>query len=48
MGGEGGGRVFTRKLGGVHNNTRRRDEFARAVDLELPLLRQWQHETCDP
>jgi len=20
----------------------------RAIDLKIPLLHQWQHETCDP
>jgi hypothetical protein len=48
MGVEGKGRVFTRKLGGAHSKTRRHECFARAVDLELPLLRQWQHENYDP
>ena len=45
---EGEGRVFTRKLGKIrnlaHDKTRRHEAFARAVDLELPLLRLWQHK----
>jgi hypothetical protein len=45
---EGKGRVFTRKLGGAHSKTRSREHVARAVDLELPLLRHWQHENYDP
>ena len=45
---EGKGRVCTRKRGEAHSITRRRDGFARAVDLELPLLQPWQHEICDP
>jgi hypothetical protein len=48
MGVEGKGRVFTRKLGEAHDKARRHDIFATAVDLELPLLRHWQHESCDP
>jgi hypothetical protein len=48
MGFKGMGRVFTRKLGGAHSVARRRVSFAKAVDLELPLLRSWQHELCDP
>ena len=45
---EGMGRVFTRKRGEAHSNMRAHECFARTVDLELPLLRHWQHETCDP
>ena len=45
---EGKGRVCTRKLAKAHNKTRRRDCFAKAVVLELPLLQPWQHETLRP
>jgi hypothetical protein len=45
---EGMGRVFTRKQAKAHSKRRSHDCLARAVDLELPLLRLWQHETCDP
>jgi hypothetical protein len=49
---EGKGRVFTRKLGKIrnlaHSKPRSHDWLAKAEDLELPLLRPWQHETCDP
>jgi hypothetical protein len=44
IGVEGKGRVFTRKLGKAHSKARRHEGFARAVDLELPLLRYRQHE----
>jgi hypothetical protein len=43
---EGMGRVLTPKLGEAHDKVRRHDAFARAVDLELPLLRFWQHKTA--
>jgi hypothetical protein len=42
------GRVFTRKPSNAHNKLRLRECFASAVDLELPLLRHWQHENYDP
>jgi hypothetical protein len=49
---EGKGRVFTRKLGKirnlVHSKPRTHDYLAKAGDLELPLLRLWQHEKYDP
>jgi len=32
----------------VHANARRRDGDAWVMNLKIPLLRQWQHETCDP
>jgi hypothetical protein len=41
---EGKGRIFARKLGEAHSKARRHEGFARAVDLELPLLRYQQHE----
>jgi hypothetical protein len=44
MGVEGKGRVFTRKRGEVRPKTRRHDKFAKAVDLDLPLLHRLQHE----
>jgi hypothetical protein len=46
MGVEGKGRVFTRQA--AQAETRHHEGFARAVDLELPLLQSLQHETCDP
>jgi hypothetical protein len=45
---EGMDRVFTRKLVAVHSKPHRHDWLAKAGDLELPLLRLWQHETYDP
>jgi hypothetical protein len=48
MGFTGLGRVFTRKAAEAHSKARSHDGFAKAVDLELPLLRPWQHEICDP
>ena len=45
---EGKGRVCTRRKAQAHSKMRCRDWFARAVDLELPLLQPWQHEICDP
>jgi hypothetical protein len=45
---EGKGRVCTRKEAKAHSKMRRRDCLARAVDLELPLLQPWQHETLRP
>jgi hypothetical protein len=44
MGVEGMGRVFTRVRGAVHANNCRRVCFAQALDLDLPLLHQLQHE----
>ena len=44
IGVEGKGHVFTRKLGKAHTKARYHEAFARAVDLELPLLRHRQHE----
>ena len=44
IGVEGKGRVFTRTLGKARSKVRRREILARAVDLELPLLRHRQHE----
>jgi len=41
---EGEGRVFTRKPAKIHSKTRHHEAFAKAVDLELPLLRTWQHK----
>jgi hypothetical protein len=41
---EGKGRVFTRKLGKARSKMSRHGGFARAVDLELPLLLHLQHE----
>ncbi|HET7913026.1 MAG TPA: hypothetical protein VFL49_13410, partial [Pseudolabrys sp.] len=32
----------------VDTIARRQDGGAWAEDLKIPLLRQWQHETCDP
>jgi len=43
---EGKGRVFTRAE--VRAKTRRHDGFARAVDLEMRVLRREQHENYDP
>jgi hypothetical protein len=45
---EGKGRVFTRRLGGIHSKPHRHDWLAKAGDPELPLLRLWQHEKYDP
>jgi len=42
MGLERKGRAFTR--GAVRINRRRHDDFATAVDLDLPLLQRLQHE----
>ncbi len=44
MGVEGMGRVITRERGAVHKIRRRRDDFATAVDLDLPVLHHLQHE----
>lgn len=41
---EGKGRVFTPKRGQARSKTCRHDGFAKAVDLELPLLRRRQHK----
>jgi hypothetical protein len=38
------GRVFTPMLGKARSSTRRHEDFARAVDLKLALLRHQQHE----
>ena len=43
IGVEGKGRVAE-----VNASAHRHDAGARAMDLKIPLLRQWQHETCDP
>jgi hypothetical protein len=32
----------------AHANARRHDGGAWVMNLKIPLLRQWQHETCDP
>jgi hypothetical protein len=32
----------------AHAVARRHSDGAWAVNLKIPLLRQWQHETCDP
>jgi hypothetical protein len=32
----------------IHTGARRHYGGAWAVDFKIPLLRQWQHETCDP
>jgi hypothetical protein len=40
---EGKGRVAE-----VNAGAHRHDAGVRAMDLKIPLLRQWQHETCDP
>jgi hypothetical protein len=47
IGVEGKDRI-ARQIGRCHSKPRNRDCLARAVDLELPLLRRWQHKTCDP
>jgi hypothetical protein len=44
MGVEGMGRVFTRWRGAVHDCERRRDDFATAVDLDLPLLHHFKRD----
>jgi hypothetical protein len=45
IGVEGKGvRVFKRKLGKAHSKPRSHEYLARAADLELPLLRRWQHK----
>jgi hypothetical protein len=46
MGVEGKGRVFTRVE--VRAKARRHDGLARAVDLEMLVLRLEQHENYDP
>jgi hypothetical protein len=43
---EGKGRVFT--LAEAHGLKPRREGGVGAMNLEIPLLRQWQHETYDP
>src|SRR5215831_19856241 len=43
IGVEGKGRVAE-----VYAVPHRHDGGAWALDLKIPLLRQWQHETCDP
>jgi hypothetical protein len=40
---EGKGRVAKE-----HASARRHFGGERAMNLKIPLLRQWQHETCDP
>jgi hypothetical protein len=32
----------------VHADAHRQFGGAQAIDLKIRLLRQWQHETCDP
>jgi hypothetical protein len=46
MGFKGRGRGLTPEQAGAHSNTRLHEAFAEAVDLELPLLRHWQHKTA--
>jgi hypothetical protein len=41
------GRKIPRKSG-AHSEARSHDWLAKAEDLELLVLRLWQHETCDP
>jgi len=43
IGVEGKGRV-----GKPHASAHRSCDGAWAINLKIPLLRQWQHETCDP
>src|SRR6185295_5373599 len=43
IGVEGKGRVAK-----AHTTARRHDGGAWVMNLKIPLLRQWQHETCDP
>src|SRR6478752_9619431 len=43
IGVEGKGRVAK-----AHTSARRHDGGAWVMNLKIPLLRQWQHETCDP
>src|SRR5262245_465845 len=43
IGVEGKGRVAK-----AHATTRRHDGGEWPMNLKIPLLRQWQHETCDP
>ena len=48
IGVEGKGRAVTRQSGWAHGMPRSHDCLARAVDLELPVLRHWQHKSYDP
>jgi len=32
----------------IHTRARRHNDGAWGVDFKIPLLRHWQHETCDP
>ena len=39
---------MTRQFSVAHSKPRSHDCLAKAVSLELPLLRHWQHKICDP
>jgi len=41
---EGKDRAFARQFRRVHSKPHRHDCVAKAGDLELPLLRRWQHK----
>ena len=48
---QGGSRIVLDAKGRVdeaHANTGRQDGGTWAMDLKIPLLHHWQHETCDP
>jgi hypothetical protein len=39
---------MARAFGGSHGKPRSHDRLAKAGDVEVPLLRHWQRNHCDP